>query len=398
VEGGARAAARPDLWLRVLIKCACDRANNACAHEVLQADSPTVNKGSMSWYGKVIGAVLGAIVGRGLLGAIVGLLIGHQFDRRSDEERRRPRAVPSGGAGDPRLAFFEATFRVMGHVAKADGRVSEQEIDAAREAMRRFSLSDADRRRAIDLYTQGKQPDFPLEPALQRFRAAAAGGAGDLRLAFFEATFRVMGHVAKADGRVSEQEIDAARQAMRRFSLNDADRRRAIDLFTQGKQPDFPLEATLQRFRALAAGQPDLCRLFVQIQLQAALQGNGINAPTRSVFARMCGALGVSALEFASLEAMLRMHAAGGAQPGGAGGGQSRGPSARLADAYEVLGVPASARDAEVTKAYRRLMSQNHPDKLVAQGLPESMVAAAHERTQRILEAYVTGKNHRGIR
>jgi DnaJ like chaperone protein len=274
----------------------------------------------MSWYGKVIGAVLGAIVGRGLLGAIVGMLIGHQFDRRSDEE-----------------------------------------------GVRR--------------------------------RAAAAGGAGDLRFAFFEATFRVMGHVAKADGRVSEQEIDAARQAMRRFSLNEADWRRAIDLFTQGKQPDFPLEATLQRFRALAAGQPDLCRLFVQIQLQAALQGNGLNAPTRAAFARMCGALGVSALEFASLEAMLRMHAAGGAQAGGgAGGAQSRGPSARLADAYEVLGVPAGARDAEVTKAYRRLMSQNHPDKLVAQGLPESMVAAAHERTQRILEAYETVKNHRGIK
>lgn len=275
----------------------------------------------MSWYGKVIGAVLGAIVGRGLLGAIVGMLIGHQFDRRSDEE----------GA---------------------------------------------------------------------RGRATAAGGTGDLRLAFFEATFRVMGHVAKADGRVSEQEIDAARQAMLRFSLNDADRRRAIDLFTQGKQPDFPLEATLQRFRALAAGQPDLCRLFVQIQLQAALQGNGLNAPTRAVFARMCGALGVSALEFASLEAMLRMHAAGGGQPGAGGGAgsQARGPSARLADAYEALGVAAGASDAEVTKAYRRLMSQNHPDKLVAQGLPESMVTAAHERTQRILEAYETVKNHRGIK
>ena len=43
-------------------------------------------------------------------------------------------------------------------------------------------------------------------------------------------------------------------------------------------------------------------------------------------------------------------------------------------------------------------MSQNHPDKLVAQGLPESMIAAAHERTQRILEAYETIKNHRGIK
>ena len=63
-----------------------------------------------------------------------------------------------------------------------------------------------------------------------------------------------------------------------------------------------------------------------------------------------------------------------------------------------MLGVPASTPDAEVTRAYRRLMSQNHPDKLVAQGLPESMIAAAHERTQRILEAYEIVKTHRGLK
>ena len=63
-----------------------------------------------------------------------------------------------------------------------------------------------------------------------------------------------------------------------------------------------------------------------------------------------------------------------------------------------MLGVPASAGDAEVKRAYRKLMSENHPDKLVAQGLPESMIAAAHERTQRILEAYETIRTHRGIK
>ena len=82
----------------------------------------------MGWYGKLIGAVLGAIIGRGLLGAIIGLLIGHQFDRRSS-------STPTRVANDPRslsVAFFRATFQAMGHVAKADGRVTEQEIDAAR--------------------------------------------------------------------------------------------------------------------------------------------------------------------------------------------------------------------------------------------------------------------------
>jgi len=225
--------------------------------------------------------------------------------------------------------------------------------------------------------------------------SGAPGSAAALRSAFFQATFQVMGHVAKADGRITEREIDAAREAMRRFSLSEPDRRRAIDLYTDGKRTAFPLEGTLRHLRSMAGGQAELCRMFVQIQLEAALQGNDLNPASRAVLARICEALGVSALEFASLEAMLRMRG-GAQQPGGSGAPRSA--SARLADAYEALGVKAQANDADVTLSYRRLMSQNHPDKLVAQGLPESMVAAAHERTQRILEAYETVKNHRGMK
>ena len=266
----------------------------------------------MGWYGKLIGAVLGAIIGRGLFGAIVGLLIGHQFDRRSRDGQARV-------SSDPR----------------------------------------------------------------------------SLSLAFFRATFQVMGHVAKADGRVTEREIDAARDAMRRFSLSEPDVRRAIDFFGEGKRADYPLESVLRALRAAAAGRPDLTRLFVQIQLEAALQGGGLNPPSRAVFGRMCDALGISATEFAALEAMLRMQGRAG------GGGTSRpsqGPSSRLADAYQVLGVRPETNDAGVTLAYRRLMSQNHPDKLVANGLPQSMIEAAHERTRRILEAYEVVRTHRGMK
>jgi DnaJ like chaperone protein len=226
----------------------------------------------------------------------------------------------------------------------------------------------------------------------------------ELPRAFFETTFEVMGHVAKSDGRVSEQEIGAAREAMRRFSLTEAERQRAIALFTAGKRADYPLEARLERLRQLAGAHPDLCRLFVQIQLEASLRGDGIGEGPRGVFHRMCRVLGISQMEFAALEAMLRMHASGGYSAGGRGGASNGRASAgarsaaRLADAYEVLGVPASASNAEVTRAFRKLMSQNHPDKLVAQGLPESLIAAAHERTQRILEAYETVKAHRGMK
>lgn len=238
-------------------------------------------------------------------------------------------------------------------------------------------------------------------------RGAGRGSQDDpsaLRRTFFEATFQVMGHVAKSDGRVTEAEIDAARDTMRRFALSEADRMRAIELFTVGKEADFPLDETLSRLRQLSGNQPDLCRLFVQIQLEAAIRGNSLGDRPRAVFQRICRALGISSLEFASLEAMMRMHSGNYGYGPGNGGRASQGPGfgtrpdARLTDAYEVLGVSPTAADAEVTKAFRRLMSQNHPDKLVAQGLPESMIAAAHERTQRILEAYELVKTHRGIK
>ena len=226
-------------------------------------------------------------------------------------------------------------------------------------------------------------------------RPARSGGvpSRDLQTLFFRATFQVMGRIAKADGRVTEQEIEAARATMRRFSLSDADVQRAINLFTEGKSPDFALEDTLEAFRDASAGRADLRRLFVQTQLEAALQAGGITAPARAVFARMCSTLGISAIEFAALEAMLRMRGAAGAT-----GAAARPAADRLADACQVLGVRPEASDADVTLAYRRLMSQNHPDKLVANGLPLSMVEAAHERTRQILEAYEVIRKHRGMK
>jgi DnaJ like chaperone protein len=116
--------------------------------------------------------------------------------------------------------------------------------------------------------------------------------------------------------------------------------------------------------------------------------------PARAVFGRICSALGISAMEFAAFEAMLRMHAG---RPGG-GADAGRPAADRLADAYQALGVRPDTPDADVTLAYRRLMSQNHPDKLVANGLPQSMVEAAHERTRQILEAYEVIRKHRGMK
>jgi DnaJ like chaperone protein len=86
-------------------------------------------------------------------------------------------------------------------------------------------------------------------------------------------------------------------------------------------------------------------------------------------------------------------------QQGRSGGPGGRQPAEKpLAGCYAELEVGSNVSDQEVTKAYRRQMSRHHPDKLVANGLPESMAQVAKDKTQRILEAYEVIRAARGMR
>jgi DnaJ like chaperone protein len=69
-----------------------------------------------------------------------------------------------------------------------------------------------------------------------------------------------------------------------------------------------------------------------------------------------------------------------------------------LSQAYAILGVGHTATDADVKKAYRRLMNQHHPDKLIAKGLPEEMIRIATEKTQQIKTAYEQIKSERNMK
>ncbi len=224
---------------------------------------------------------------------------------------------------------------------------------------------------------------------------------------FFPTTFRVMGHVAKADGRVSEQEIASARAVMHALRLNETQIHAAIGYFTEGKQPDFELDGALRRLRSAIAFYPDLAQFFMEIQLQAALAGNGLPPLVRARLKRVGATLGLRATDFARLESTLRFRM--GLGPGAGEGYGAHDPfgraaqagqahAVRLAQAYSVLGAEPSMSDEEVTKAYRRQMSRHHPDKLMANGLPESMLERAKERAQQIQAAYELIREQRGIR
>jgi DnaJ like chaperone protein len=234
---------------------------------------------------------------------------------------------------------------------------------------------------------------------LARRRDGARVDAPAVRAAFFRATFSVMGHVAKSDGRVSEQDIAAARRIFGQFDLGEADTRAAMELYTQGKRADFDAEGMLAELAAACRGRPEVLRMFLEIQMRAALMADGLQGPTRETLMRIASTLGIGALEFAHFEAFLRFQAHAGGY-GSAGGGPRAAPGGRdtLDEAYEVLGVRADASDAEVKRAYRKLMSENHPDKMVARGLPESMLEVAKQKTQAIQAAWERVREARGMR
>jgi DnaJ like chaperone protein len=216
-------------------------------------------------------------------------------------------------------------------------------------------------------------------------RVATPNGSTSISSEFFRTTFEIMGYVAKSDGRVSEAEIDAARRLMQELNLGAADISAAIACFRSGKSAGYDAELSVERLRESCGLRYDLLRAFVDLQLRAALAGNGISPPVRKVLMGIAERLGLSALEFENMEASLRAR-------------QTRGKSNGLAQCYAELEVDASISDQELVKAYRRQMSRHHPDKLVANGLPESMAQMAKEKTQRIQEAYEGIRAARGMR
>ncbi|MCU0935932.1 MAG: co-chaperone DjlA [Gammaproteobacteria bacterium] len=237
-----------------------------------------------------------------------------------------------------------------------------------------------------------------LDQGMARLGREDRGPAGldareRVQTAFFTATFAVMGHLAKADGRVSPGEIQAAAGLMDRMALDAEHRRVAQDLFREGKAAGFPLDDVLDQLRRETRGRRDLLRLFVAVQIQAAQADGEIGPEERRMLAHIGQRLGFSRLEVEALEAMARAEAHF-RQRSGAERQTQRGPS--LEDAYAVLGVAPQADDASVTRAYRRLMSQHHPDKLVSKGLPEEMIRLATEKTQEVKAAYERIREARG--
>ncbi len=187
------------------------------------------------------------------------------------------------------------------------------------------------------------------------------------------------------DGKVSKEEIRMAESVMNQMGLEDDVKESAKKLFNEGKSADFPIDEVLLQFKQEAHRRSTLIQMFIEIQVQAAYADGVMDSAELKVLHHICDVLNFSRAQFEQIEQMVKA--------GFSGSGQSynrarTSSSMTLDDAYKILGVDSSTSARDVKRAYRRLMSQHHPDKLVAKGLPEEMIKAATEKTQKIKEAY----------
>ena len=220
-----------------------------------------------------------------------------------------------------------------------------------------------------------------FDKGIQQIPAGYAGKQERMQMAFFTAVFSIMGYISKADGQVSKSEIAMAEQVMRNMQLTSEQRKTAIELFNQGKQADFPVKDVIKQFNQELGLRLNLKRMFLEIEIAAALADGVMHRDEKQELLRICDWLHFPRSEFERLVDMVRaeFHTADSAR-------HKQGIS--LDDAYAILNISPSASTAAVKKAYRRLLNQHHPDKLVSKGLPEEMMKTAAHKTHEIKQAY----------
>lgn len=226
---------------------------------------------------------------------------------------------------------------------------------------------------------------FILGGFVDRIMAYGVGGVNPLSSAtrqtvFLQTVFILMGKLAKADGHISKDEIAYVEQFMQKLGMSAEHRQQAIALFKQGATPDYDIQPNISQFLAVCGHTHSLRQMLLVYLIVMALSDGRIDSAEEHLLIEIARQLGYNQAAFQSMLDMVlnQSHFAG---------GQATSATA-LEDAYKALGVPKESTDAEVKKAYRKLISQYHPDKLIGQGLPEDMIAVATEQAKEVQLAY----------
>ncbi|NMH60426.1 co-chaperone DjlA [Alteromonas ponticola] len=215
---------------------------------------------------------------------------------------------------------------------------------------------------------------------------------------FFHSLFASLGHLAKADGKVTEHEIKVATALMDEMQLTGEARQEAQQAFREGKSADYPITDTLKSLYENCHGRRDILQVFLEILIQSAFSDGNMSPQEYRVLEKVAKPLGFKRNDLDYLVSMFE------AEVRFRHRGEQRQHHQRqyteqqsIDDAYKILGVAASDDEKTVKRAYRKRMAEHHPDKLVSKGLPQQALDIAKQKTQDIQQAYELIKQKRGF-
>lgn len=196
----------------------------------------------------------------------------------------------------------------------------------------------------------------------------AAAGQQRAQAAFFVSSFSMLAKMARADGRVSEEEIALTQRFMRHdLGLDPEAERFAIKVFRVAKDSPAPFEEFASQFHELFRNERDMLEAMLDVLVRMALADGALHPHERTLLERAARIFGLELEQFA--------HFVGQHEPS-------------FDHHYHTLGLEPGAPLDEVKRAHRRLVAEVHPDKAIARGMPEEFVKVAQERFQRVQAAY----------
>ena len=227
---------------------------------------------------------------------------------------------------------------------------------------------------------------------------------------YLTVVFEVLGHLSKAKGVVTQDDINLARQFMDRLQLDAASRQLAQQSFNRGKASDYPLRSRLRELYFQYRFRRNVLNIFCEQLIQAALVDGKLDEKESQILFIVADEFHIPRQRMVIYIQMMmgsfhfrqeyydNKQNSQHQQSNNYGGYQSRSRQSDLQNAYRILGIDSSADIPEIKRAYRKLMNEHHPDKLVSKGLPKEMIEAAKKRAQEIQAAYDLIKASRGFK
>lgn len=220
-----------------------------------------------------------------------------------------------------------------------------------------------------------------------------------------KATFYTMGYLANCDNRVEECEYDLFEEAQRYLKLNEKRKKATFNFFQQGIRKELELAPLLLSFKKKA--NKELIHLFFTFQIKMIHADRHIDKREHSLIFEICELLNIPEAEYTRINreewtnsrffnqkqqdestnenwryqyksTRSKIHNSMDAES----------YDSKLSQAYSTLKITPPVNKQTLKKAYRKLIKQYHPDKLIANGLPDEMKKIGEEKTQKIIEAY----------